>query len=687
MARRSVLLLPVDVEDASLEGPTYGIVLSNENEPDQVVRLPNANDNEAPLSVAISSETAAARTVPRDEARTGAPGHLLYKAVYAVYEGNIAHGQVTAYSNGEYSISTAMGTIQAPYDSVSEVAPVITALLWAAQLPPTLASAEALEGVHDSILDRLLGQNGRRATRAIPKLLNGVIGRTACPQPDSYIPWKSPADGADIDVRVGHVVDYAFYIDGNRRTPPSVRIGPNYYTEAPQSMQRHGAAHPEATRRRRIGQADPASAHTEDRVPTVVNVDDDAASTEERFADLLATISEPARPPKRQRVQESARPSPVEDESTRAILEALAPYPHLLTAYVKQLDQLQATGRPSKSMDTPPRASLLGISDLVTNDEPSDRQHGFRPSRSQQEVHRAITAADYAGKSPDTFMDHARNSSSTKFLPHPAVMSRLYDFQFGTCGISVLHFARFDLNAQLHLATSKHVNLRNYSPKLDLPAVNEQPTHHDLTEALAVLGAYAEELFDGPTRRFISTAREFGDELRDYGPWGTTDITGLAFWFSKVFASYRLAVVNDTATGEETRMSIRQRFCMQDAELNGILLKLSRGSHRKPMTEPGPHTMYTGDRATTTARARGVSSLENRRKHHKIPQEVLAQVPKLDGRQLCLRYVSAQGCASKTKGQCLQPYLAHFNPGRLPDDVRDYIAQNLGGLAAKTESQ
>ncbi|EGZ08171.1 hypothetical protein PHYSODRAFT_526605, partial [Phytophthora sojae] len=51
------------------------------------------------------------------------------------------------------------------------------------------------------------------------------------------------------------------------------------------------------------------------------------------------------------------------------------------------------------------------------------------------------------------------------------------------------------------------------------------------------------------------------------------------------------------------------------------------------------------------------------------------------GKQICLRFLSAQGCRGKN-GKCIIDNLCHFKPAALPDVVRDFTDKNYGGLSS-----
>ncbi|KAE9053411.1 hypothetical protein PF006_g33570, partial [Phytophthora fragariae] len=170
--------------------------------------------------------------------------------------------------------------------------------------------------------------------------------------------------------------------------------------------------------------------------------------------------------------------------------------------------------------------------------------------------------------------------------------------------------------------------MRNFSTKVDLPHIPENPEYSDLTESLTVLHIFAKEFFDSITREFVEAAKEFCETLNDFAPWSSREVHILAFWFSNVFAAYRLAVVNDLRTGSVSRFKIQLKFSMQDAELTGLLFKASRGHARQAASsraDPAHRALartHPGDGSTNAQPGN-----QQRRRDKKVPAEVSAQVP------------------------------------------------------------
>ncbi|ETN11665.1 hypothetical protein PPTG_09381 [Phytophthora nicotianae INRA-310] len=311
-----------------------------------------------------------------------------------------------------------------------------------------------------------------------------------------------------------------------------------------------------------------------------------------------------------------------------------------------------------------------------------DRQHSFRPS--SRDVHDLICAEDHRGKSPAAYVEHFRVARATKFFPHPAILSRLYDFLFGVCGLSVLHFRRFDLTAQQEQANANHFNARNFSASVELPKLTGEPCLGDLKAALGVLGTYCNEFFDGHTCRLVAEAKEFAEERSDYESWSHAEVSALAFWCSNGLAAYRLACEYDIDHQTSTHLRVQERFTLHDRELSGMLLQLSRQSWRGPIytaqhAEPQSRAAFGGKPYSQPPTSSSTPTATSKRT---VPVEVGLVVPREeDGKQSCLRFISKKGCPSTSSTRCTHPFLAHFVPKEKIDPViKKHVQDKLGGL-------
>jgi len=155
----------------------------------------------------------------------------------------------------------------------------------------------------------------------------------------------------------------------------------------------------------------------------------------------------------------------------------------------------------------------------------------------------------------------------------------------------------------------------------------------------------------------------------------------LAFWFSNVFAAYRLACEHDLDHDTLTRLKVRDRLSVQETELCGLLLKMSRQRARNqydghPTAEPSrTSAAITGQ----SARSAKISTKDTTKRP--VSTDVGLAAPRQGGKQLYLRFISARGCPSASPDRCAHSFLGHFMPKvKLDPKVKAHIEDNLGGL-------
>lgn len=141
-------------------------------------------------------------------------------------------------------------------------------------------------------------------------------------------------------------------------------------------------------------------------------------------------------------------------------------------------------------------------------------------------------------------------------------------------------------------------------------------------------------------------------------------------------------IVEQLNHGSNVRIEINRRFCMQDAELNGMLLKLSRG-HDRP-THRGATTELEQRREVPSVRTPRPNVQASSKRP--VPNDVARAAPRQDGKQLCLRYISMKGCPSPSTDRCTHHFLGHFMPTQLDPIVRAYIVDKYGGLRGDVQN-
>ncbi|ETM41090.1 hypothetical protein L914_13112, partial [Phytophthora nicotianae] len=321
---------------------------------------------------------------------SGTRGSTLFRPVAVSVDGVVHHGQVTAYHNRVYDVQTSSGMLKVPYNEVEGIAPAIAILQSQSIVLVEITSPSDIDRVHNSIFNRLFGQNGQRATKTISKLLEGIVSRASMPHAGDQVPRKCPHSGVDKLLTVETVVDFAFYKDGNRAIPASVNIGDTYsdVIESCQNQRRNNARPTVLThlslrnlrnsRSRNSPAAQPSQRSRDQehaRSVQQTTFHNDAHEDEHfdgeqaiRFTDLLAALTSNEPAPKRhrttppttthesERASEAVSPDRIESHPqssegsspthpgtmAQEILALLAPHPHLLIEYAQQLQQLQS---------------------------------------------------------------------------------------------------------------------------------------------------------------------------------------------------------------------------------------------------------------------------------------------------------------------------------------------------------
>ncbi|GMF33890.1 unnamed protein product [Phytophthora fragariaefolia] len=324
MARTLLLLHPVDVPGTGLDGQWYAEITSRYGGTTHVSILPRSS-NELPTTATVTSATATSRVVAMSELRAGRPGLLLYSPVFLSVDGSFHYAQIISYHDGVYGVRTKEGLHEVTFDIPVEIAPTLAVLLWGAQLLDHFSTQSDLEEAHTVILDRLLCQNRRRATKVLSRLLTGIVTPQSMPQTSAMVHWRCPWTGAPKLVSVVDVLNFAFYTDGGRTVPANFRIGetfldgpatrPAEIASATRELRRVGRRSRTANsvapmsdtqrleRQLRIAQCDEREDSARGPPPSSVEPDDGntSDSVAARFTDLHDTLGGDQPAPKRRR--------------------------------------------------------------------------------------------------------------------------------------------------------------------------------------------------------------------------------------------------------------------------------------------------------------------------------------------------------------------------------------------------
>lgn len=118
------------------------------------------------------------------------------------------------------------------------------------------------------------------------------------------------------------------------------------------------------------------------------------------------------------------------------IVASLADRPDLLDHFLS----VQSLSRPvnqQREESTPKRTRTSSTSEPIDTLTKTSKFQ-LQPTSIQRRLHRLISAQKPPGTSAHEFVD-GLNHPAVDFITHLATVSRLYDFQFGTRGLSIMH--------------------------------------------------------------------------------------------------------------------------------------------------------------------------------------------------------------------------------------------------------
>ncbi|KAH7488006.1 uncharacterized protein KRP23_1966 [Phytophthora ramorum] len=334
----------------------------------------------------------------------------------------------------------------------------------------------------------------------------------------------------------------------------------------------------------------------------------------------------------------------------------------------------------------PKRHRLTSYSSTSETAEPS--KYTFQPDRQRVRVHRLTTPPSLAGTSPVDFVDGLISHSALQFAPYPGTLMRLFDLQFGTRGLSIMHLAWLNSIQKMEWIMSSGVNMQNFSLAVALPPAATPRSLKDVSMALSSFHTYCVAFCTDDVVAIAQELFTFVQQLLGHDTWAVDDLPHLVFWLNSRLERFRAKVVHDLSGGN-TRRTVCASISTTDPEYQAIVQQLTQRA--LTLLRPnGPTTPATVTTAQQTPKAGSGRSIKHERRQYEQPRHTAFQsafaaiqqhISRRDNRELCLRYLSTKGCpgAPGDPSQCDQRNRIHDIPATLLPDLRTYL-QRFGGL-------
>lgn len=676
-----LLLFP---EDATTNEPApfYVLVKSARKAKTVVTRL--SGDEPEGVELTLDPTVAHKRVVAARDASGLRLGTWLRKAVCAPTNGSFRHGQVVDYKDDVIIVQTTRDRFSvSPTDSVTEVYPVVAMVMQAREWSMQEWTLTDIQGIHDTLIDSLLGGSRLEGDPAWISAEQWV--HTATPHiivdATAVYSWIEAETGIRYDVSLSHVVNYVYYVTGQGRVPPSIRrrLG-HSFCDDPSAPSADPPAEAAAGQRPNLRPTTSRPRGPSLFEPEVVD-DEEEKDQDER--DVAVAIGAP-HPQEQTAIFQEPRPlspiihpgsstipppsangaAPVDPDSELDFIEELRrSRPHLVSRY---LARVAATTGPTKR----PRVASAYASPVAKRG-----RYEFSPSPQQELVHGIITGETHRGTCGFVLVELLMAQPKFRFRVYPGVLVRAYDFQFGSRGLSVLHFKPLGYKEGLLAQKNATVSMTDFSAAATILPPPPVTSWAELASAVAGLVQYCQFCCDDTTQNLVKTLQSFVIEAEQWRLWTVKDLPLLVLWINSILEKYRTAVIADGYAGDLARTAVAEEFSVFNPHLQALLIA----------DRVSPDTASTCSARDRPSRG---SQVDQRvvKSERRVPPDVLAVLPRQNGKELCLRHLSKRGCQSTDPARCVNSKRYHSRPATLPTQIRTHVKSNFGGLCEQYQA-
>ncbi|KAG3233329.1 hypothetical protein PI124_g21592 [Phytophthora idaei] len=478
-------------------------------------------------SWSVSKATADRRVTTASAARGTRPGLWLRQPVAAHLPQGWMHGQVVDVAPTGVQVRHGDEISDCATTHLIKTGPIISLLLWDAVTPHGHRASKIRQN-HVQLLDKLLGHIGNRQlkpSRDMAVILAGIIPDEEIPSPDTVRSRVDMSTGMQKHFPLQHAVDFVCVSDSHaRRILKSIRdsIGASFCSPP--------------TR----GPYDQAS------TPTGAEAASQDSFYDAESASIASDTAENRQGPVDQPSTAPANPNAKENYHAR-IVRALASQPDLLLAY---LDGIDTPAEPSRKRQ---RIDLHQAYDDLNKAS----KYAFRPTPHQAAVHELLVPP------------------RKQFAPHPGVLIRLYDFQFGMRGLSIMHVGFTDRVSKMVWVKSRKANMQNFSRTVAVPEAQAPSSVDDITAALSSLQTYCTTFMSTEVGDLVHSLRAFvQQEIPKI--WPAEDLQHFGFWIDGVLEAFREAAVHDLHGGDETRRTIQATVARNNPDFQATVQLLTQ---------------------------------------------------------------------------------------------------------------
>ena len=613
------------------------------------------------------------RRVPNSEVNGHQTGKNLYKAVAFEYAGEYLHGQIVDYVNRPpvVSVRTKGGVVSVNLSEVFEVPPPIALLCHCQEWKTTTWNRERLLEAHQALLDQIRGFD---LLSPLDSILDHAFTGIGTPSTEP-IAWKNTVTGKEELCRPFHA---ALFLRLETNWP----LAPSELSEM-------------------LGEewcADPAcEIMTCEPDVMLPDLDDHSLQPPAEAAVTQSTVNYvPSVRPKRGSVEvpNMGAPRPAQPEelaqndaySVRGEEDDRADWDdeelsQASDAVIRCLNNSQ----PQTSEKQTLRARM-GITDASFQDTGRRAKKLHYPSTLNNLMSKAFHSEECNRMDAQSLIE-SFGGARFPWNVHPYMSIRLRNAQFGPTGARGYMFRKVEERERRAWLLEHAEHLQDYGENckvFDLPPLT---TKQELVEAYSNLVYYFSRYGSELAKTFGSHLQWFLSSLQT-SDMATPDAVNAHMEFiDSVLANFARAVTYDMRNNTNTHEAVHLQLSKGNPELVKELNYLM--DDRMRALEAGLTKKRSADTGASTANKKSkktIASANTKSKSAPKPHDsaVLHLVAKHEGKQVCLRHLSVNGCYSKDPVKCSSEHRVHHVPSEpLPAEVWKHIGEKWGGVAAK----
>ncbi|KAG1692004.1 hypothetical protein DVH05_025982 [Phytophthora capsici] len=212
-----------------------------------------------------------------------------------------------------------------------------------------------------------------------------------------------------------------------------------------------------------------------------------------------------------------------------------------------------------------------------------------------------------------------------------------------------------------------------FSSSNGLPRSPPPESVDDILAALDVLALLMEEVYQPYVGQVVTAARKFFLRQKTFRT--ATDpetLADLVFWIDERFEKVRPFIVmrsTDRCGNIQNEFNVAHESYVQ---VHNVIRECQLSTLQVQHSGSGAQS-FRNSQSGGVCTTQGVK---------RVPDRIRNALPSENGKKLCMRFLSNQGCRSRGS-QCAYSYRGDFRPQHLPGEVKVFISANYGGLKPK----